>query len=185
MKLSLQVFFENRCLIVIVLLLTLTSYFIFYRYVRFQLPTLIVIGNLLMIDIFSLDFDPTNCNRIVFFQIIGSAKICYASERSTVDPNGKVMTLKTINLTFCRHISVDELLYYAPHPTEPSKTLLKQEATVSVSGVPLSHYMEDLLTSRISSNAGNGRAGLEWVISKINTEVILSFLFYFFFCNKS
>lgn len=81
------------------------------------------------------------------------------------------MTLKTINLTFCRHISVDEMLYYTPHPTDHTKTLLKQEATVSVSGVPLSHYMEDLLTSRISSNAGNGRAGLEWVISKINTEV--------------
>lgn len=81
------------------------------------------------------------------------------------------MTLKTINLTFCRHISVDEMLYYSPHPTEPSKTLLKQEATVTVHGVPLSHYMEDILTSRISSNAGNGRAGLEWVISKINSEV--------------
>lgn len=81
------------------------------------------------------------------------------------------MTLKTINLTFCRHISVDEMLYYSPHPTEPSKTLLKQEATVTVHGVPLSHYMEDILTTRISSNAGNGRAGLEWVISKINSEV--------------
>lgn len=81
------------------------------------------------------------------------------------------MTLKTINLTFGRHISVDENLYYTPHPTDPSKTLLKQEATVSVHGVPLSHYMEDLLTNRISSNAGNGRQGLEWVISKINTEV--------------
>lgn len=103
--------------------------------------------------------------------IIGTAKVCYASERSTVDPQGKIMTLKTINLTFCRHISVDEMLYYSPHPTEPSKTLLKQEATVTVHGVPLSHYMEDILTSRISSNAGNGRAGLEWVISKINAEV--------------
>lgn len=65
------------------------------------------------------------------------------------------------------------MLYYSPHPTEPSKTLLKQEATVTVHGVPLSHYMEDILTSRISSNAGNGRAGLEWVISKINSEVYL------------
>lgn len=104
-------------------------------------------------------------------QIIGSAKICYASERSVVDPNDRVMTLQTNNLTFCRHISVDEMLYYTPHPTDPSKTLLRQEANVNVHGVPLSHYMEDLLTNRISSNAGNGRQGLEWVISKINTEV--------------
>lgn len=81
------------------------------------------------------------------------------------------MILKTINLTFCRHISVDEVLHYVPHPTDPTKTLLKQEATVNVSGVPLSHYMEDLLTSKISLNAGKGRQGLEWVIDKINAEV--------------
>ncbi|KAJ6649281.1 Beta-hexosaminidase subunit beta [Pseudolycoriella hygida] len=103
--------------------------------------------------------------------IIGTAKICYASERSTVDPNGRKMTLKTINLTFCRHISVDETVHYTPHPTEPSKTLLQQEAIVTVHGVPLGHYMEEILASTISSNAGNGRAGLEWVIAKINSEV--------------
>lgn len=105
-------------------------------------------------------------------QIIGTANICYASEKSEVDPYKKLMALKTINLTFCRHISVDEVLYYTPHPTDPDKTLLKQEASVSVQGVPLSHYMEDLITSRISSNAGKGRQGLEWVISCINSEVI-------------
>lgn len=66
---------------------------------------------------------------------------------------------------------MDEILYYTPHPTDPSKTLLKQEATVSVEGVPLSRYMEDILTSRISTNAGKGRMGLEWVIQKINSEV--------------
>lgn len=76
-----------------------------------------------------------------------------------------------MNLTFCSHISVDEVLNYSPHPTDPSKTLLRQEASVSVHGVPLKHYMEDLITHSISSNAGKGRQGLEWVISKINLEV--------------
>lgn len=81
------------------------------------------------------------------------------------------MSLKTMNLTFCSHISVDEELHYSPHPTDTSKTLLKQEACVSVHGVPLKHYMEDLITSKISSNASKGRLGLEWVINKINSEV--------------
>lgn len=62
-------------------------------------------------------------------------------------------------------------MYYEPHPTDPNKTLLRQEATVTVEGVPLSHYMEEMLTSKISLNAGKGRQGLEWVINKINTEV--------------
>lgn len=81
------------------------------------------------------------------------------------------MTLKTNNITFGKFIAVDEVLRYSPHPTDPHKTLLKQEATVSVDGVPLNRYMEDLLTKSISTNAGKGRQGLEWVINKINTEV--------------
>lgn len=98
--------------------------------------------------------------------------MCYASEKSEVDPTNKRMSLKTINLTFGRHISVDEVLHYIPHPTDPQKTLLKQEATVSVHGVPLSYYMEDMITSKISSNANKGRQGLEWVINMINAEVM-------------
>ncbi|XP_059617351.1 protein slowmo [Phlebotomus argentipes] len=104
-------------------------------------------------------------------KLIGTAKICYASEKSTVDPRSRVMMLRTINLTFCKFISLDEVLYYTPHPSEPGKTLLKQEATVTVEGVPLSHYMEELLTSRISFNAGKGRQGLEWVIGRLNSEM--------------
>lgn len=103
--------------------------------------------------------------------LIGSAKICYASEQSEVNPSARHMILKTINLTFCRHIAVDETLKYVPHPTDSSKTLLKQEAVVTVKGVPLTNYMEDMLTNSISNNAGKGRQAMEWVINKINDEV--------------
>lgn len=104
-------------------------------------------------------------------QIIGSAKVCFASETSTVDPLVKKMMLKTVNMSFHNFVSIDETMFYEPHPTDPNKTLLRQEATVTVEGVPLSHYMEEMLTSKISLNAGKGRQGLEWVINKINTEV--------------
>lgn len=97
--------------------------------------------------------------------------MCFASETSTVEPAIKKMTLKTVNMSFNHFISIDETMFYEPHPTDASKTLLRQEATVTVQGVPLSHYMEDILTTSISSNAGKGRQGLEWVINKINTEV--------------
>lgn len=88
-----------------------------------------------------------------------------------MDPNNRSMILKTINLTFCSYVSLYETLRYVPHPKDPSKTLLKQEATVTVEGVPLNNYMEDILTKRISFNASKGRQGLEWVIDRINTEV--------------
>lgn len=89
-----------------------------------------------------------------------------------MDVRSKEMMLKTVNLTFCRHISVDESLFYVPHPSDSTKTLLKQEATIKVYGVPLSYYMEDMISNNISFNAGKGRQGLEWVIGKINSEVI-------------
>jgi len=104
-------------------------------------------------------------------RIIGTPKVCYASEISVVDPSERQMTLKTTNVTFGSFLSMDEVLQYRPHPTDPSKTLLMQQATVSIEGVPLNRYMEDVLTKNISFNANRGRQGLEWVINKINTEV--------------
>ncbi|XP_066258638.1 protein slowmo [Euwallacea similis] len=102
--------------------------------------------------------------------LIGSAKVCYAAEHSEVNPNERHMTLRTINLTFCRHIAVNETLKYTPHPSDPSKTLLKQEAVVTVQGVPLTNYMEDMLTNKISNNASKGRQAMEWVINRMCEE---------------
>lgn len=104
-------------------------------------------------------------------RLIGQANICYASELSQVNPEVRHMELKTRNLTFGRYIAVDETVSYEPHPQDTSKTLLRQEAVVTVQGIPLNNYMEDLLTSTIMHNANKGRQAIEWVISKIETEM--------------
>lgn len=104
-------------------------------------------------------------------KLIGVADICYASEKSEVDPNNRNMILKTRNLTFYNNIAVDETLRYSAHPDDPNKTWLQQEAVVTVRGVPLTSYMEDLLTSKISFNATKGRQAMEWVIEKLESEV--------------
>lgn len=49
-----------------------------------------------------------------------------------MNPIQRQMTLKTTNLTFCHYIAVDETVKYTPHPSDSSKTLLKQEAVVTV-----------------------------------------------------
>ncbi|XP_011342102.1 protein slowmo isoform X2 [Ooceraea biroi] len=74
-------------------------------------------------------------------------------------------------LTFGNYIAVDEAVKYIPHPDDPNKTLLRQEAVVTVRGVPLTNYMEDLLASKISFNANKGRQGLQWVINKLESEM--------------
>jgi len=91
---------------------------------------------------------------------------CFATETSEVDPLRRTMTMTTKNLTMCNKLSFEEKLTYTPHPDQPDTTLLKQEAVISVSGVPLSSYLEDFLTRHMSVNANKGRQAIEWVISQ-------------------
>lgn len=92
--------------------------------------------------------------------------MCIATETSEVDPIHKTMTMTTKNLTMCNNLSFEEKMTYTPHPNNPNATLLRQEAVISVFGVPLSSYVEDFLTRNISQNASKGRQAIEWVISQ-------------------
>ena len=77
----------------------------------------------------------------------------YASEHSTIDIRRRVMTARTRNLTLNRFINIEEQLEYSEHPTDKTKTLLKQEATINVENVPLTSYVETLVAKTINTNA--------------------------------
>lgn len=96
-------------------------------------------------------------------RLVGSP-MCHALESSEVDPIRRTMKMTTRNLTLCNKLTFEEKLTYVPHPEDPNTTLLKQEAIISVFGVPLSSYVEDFLTNNISNNANKGRQAIEWVI---------------------
>jgi len=102
--------------------------------------------------------------------IVGSPNVMYANEKSEINPGKKSMVLKTQNITLCKYIAVDETLVYSRHPHDPEKTILVQEAVITVQGVPLSSYVEDLMASSISVNAAKGHLAMEWVLKKINDE---------------
>ncbi|NWW51006.1 PLD3A protein, partial [Pedionomus torquatus] len=104
--------------------------------------------------------------------ILGTSRtLTYIEERSVVDPVEKKMELCSTNITLTNLVSVDERLVYTPHPENPEKTVLTQEAIITVKGISLSSYLESLMANTISSNARKGRDALEWVISKLNTEL--------------
>ncbi|KAK6318759.1 PRELI domain containing protein 3B [Coregonus clupeaformis] len=104
--------------------------------------------------------------------IIGRTQTCtYIQEHSVVDPVERTFELQSSNITFTNMVSVDEKLTYRPHPDDPEKTILTQEALISVKGVSLSSYLEGVLASTISANAGKGREAMEWVIRKLNAEI--------------
>uniref|UniRef100_A0A3Q3XCY5 PRELI/MSF1 domain-containing protein n=1 Tax=Mola mola TaxID=94237 RepID=A0A3Q3XCY5_MOLML len=87
--------------------------------------------------------------------IIGVTRTCtYVQEHSVVDPKEKTFELKSTNISFTNLVSVDEKLTYKPHQQDPEKTVLTQEALISVKGVSLSSYLEGLMAKTISVNAG-------------------------------
>uniref|UniRef100_A0A803J8C6 PRELI domain containing 3B n=1 Tax=Xenopus tropicalis TaxID=8364 RepID=A0A803J8C6_XENTR len=104
--------------------------------------------------------------------IIGASRTkTYVHEHSVVDPGEKTMELKSSNITFTNMVSVDERLLYKPHPQDPGKTVLTQEAIITVKGVSLSSYLEGMMANTISSNANKGRDAMEWVIGRLNAEI--------------
>jgi len=104
-------------------------------------------------------------------KLIGFEEHAYAHEISTVDPKEKTLSINSQNLTFNSKVNVEERIVYAPHPEDPEgKTLMTQQATVTVQGVPLTSYMEQLMTSSIAGNASNGRQALENVILRVQSE---------------
>lgn len=104
--------------------------------------------------------------------LIGAARTkTYVQEHSVVDPVEKTMELKSTNISFTNMVSVDERLIYKPHPQDPERTVLTQEAIITVKGVSLSSYLEGLMANTISSNASKGREAMEWVIHKLNAEI--------------
>lgn len=105
------------------------------------------------------------------YSLMGKDQTCYVSEYSQVDPENKIMTAQSRNLSLCSYLSVDEKLTYSQHPTQAGCTLLKQEAVVTIQGVPLTSYLESAMTNTISVNANKGRQAMEWVIGKLNAEV--------------
>lgn len=101
-------------------------------------------------------------------KLLGGNKTCYASEHSRIDLKRKEFELRSRNLTFKNVLHIDEKLTYSTHPHDETKTLLRQEAEITVRNVPLIDYMENMLATKINSNAQKGRLAIEFVINKMN-----------------
>ncbi|GAB1301832.1 PRELI domain containing protein 3A [Apodemus speciosus] len=142
--------------------------------------------------------------------ILGANRtLTYIKERSVVDPAARKMELCSTNrieltmlglrskhlyllsylngsrITLTNLVSVNERLVYTPHPENPEKTVLTQEAIITVKGISLGSYLESLMATTISSNAkkvhtsgegpgaicGNGWAAIEWIIEHSESAI--------------
>jgi len=103
-------------------------------------------------------------------RLIGLRNPSFSFESSEVNPQKQEMVLKSRNLNCTNFVAVDETLVYRPHPEDPQKTILEQSAVISIRGIPLVDYTEDLLASTMRNNANKGRQAMEWVIDNIKKE---------------
>lgn len=110
----------------------------------------------------------------IIVSLLGMPDICYAIEYSEVDIKSQKMTLRMINSTFASVLSVDEKLVYTPNPTNPNATVLKQRATINISGIPFTDYFENMLIDRFNDTSKVGRSAVQKIVSAITVEHIIN-----------
>merc|ERR1711878_206060 len=103
-------------------------------------------------------------------RLIGTNRVCYASEKSLVDPQNRLMEMHSKNLTFNSYVNMEEKRTYTADPEDDSRTMCKQEMIVTVQGVPLTSYMEGIIVNTVSNNSSKGKAAIEWVVEKLGQE---------------
>lgn len=103
-------------------------------------------------------------------RILGANKVCYAHEYSMVNPRERVMEMHSRNLSFSNIVNMQEKMTYRPHPEDAGRTVMKQETVVTVQGVPLTSYMENIIVNTVSSNSNKGKAAIEWIVEKLGQE---------------
>jgi hypothetical protein len=101
-------------------------------------------------------------------KLIGGNRTIYASEHSSIDYEKKTFSLRSRNISCNNIINVDEKLVYSIDPNDNTKTMLQQEALITVENVPLTDYLENMLETKINSNAKIGRQAIEFIIVKMN-----------------
>lgn len=103
-------------------------------------------------------------------KLTGFSGTQYSHEMSTIDPANRKMQLSTRNLNGNSFMRVDERITYVPHETDASKTVLKQEAIVTMNLPAFTDHCERTFLNVYQSNAGKGRKGIEWVIDHFRKE---------------
>eukprot|EP00056_Hartaetosiga_gracilis_P002131 m.50998 g.50998 ORF g.50998 m.50998 type:complete len:172 (-) comp10923_c0_seq4:428-943(-) len=90
-----------------------------------------------------------------------------ALEHSSVDPSHKKLSLVSKNITFCNLVSIKETITYTEDPQDSSRTIMNQQAEISV---PSMTFMEKTLADSIAKNSKKGKEAMEWVINTISAE---------------
>eukprot|EP00049_Salpingoeca_infusionum_P012804 m.237777 g.237777 ORF g.237777 m.237777 type:complete len:186 (-) comp15277_c1_seq7:390-947(-) len=93
----------------------------------------------------------------------------HAIEHSEVNPEQQTLKFVSQNITFCSILTIKETITYRPDPTDSEKTIMEQNAEISV---PSMSFVEKTIASTIATNSQKGREAMEWVVDKIKEEFL-------------
>lgn len=94
------------------------------------------------------------------------AEVSYVREVSEVDLRNQTVTMRSMNLTACNIVSIQETVVYTPHPQLAGKTLFTQGAQITAYGAfsRICTAVEEWSVERFNVNAQKGRMGFEAVL---------------------
>jgi hypothetical protein len=98
---------------------------------------------------------------------VNGAEISYVREISIVDNLNKILTMRSVNLTFSNLLKVYETVIYEQNPLDPlNKTLFKQNAqfTSKTGWSNLQNKIESWGVERFSQNALKGKLGFDSIL---------------------
>ncbi|OMJ25232.1 Protein UPS2, mitochondrial [Smittium culicis] len=103
-------------------------------------------------------------------RILGTSGDSFALEYSTVDPNSKLMEMRTVNLTLNNLLMVVERVVYKP--VDSSSTEFYQSVQFSADGLisRFSSIVEEYSLNTFKNNAIVGKLGFEQVLNSILLE---------------
>ncbi|KAI8329512.1 PRELI-like family-domain-containing protein [Chlamydoabsidia padenii] len=101
-------------------------------------------------------------------KLLGGDTTQYVREISTIDPQKKILSMESINLTMSNFLSVHETIKYEQHPEDNNRTRFSQQAAITA-GSALSRWgsmLEDFSLKRFTENASIGREGFVKVLER-------------------
>jgi len=136
-------------------------------------------GNLVTKKLIRSHFRPNKAMQFIMPKIgIAIKRMQSTLECSSLDLAKRRYLMRSLNNTYCNHISCYEVMEYLPHPEDNAKkTILTQKAEIDmyVSDYHFSMQWavnkgEGLFASEYLANSQKGRVGLESVILKLKKE---------------
>nr|XP_020477864.1 PRELI domain-containing protein 1, mitochondrial-like isoform X2 [Monopterus albus]XP_020477865.1 PRELI domain-containing protein 1, mitochondrial-like isoform X2 [Monopterus albus]XP_020477866.1 PRELI domain-containing protein 1, mitochondrial-like isoform X2 [Monopterus albus] len=98
------------------------------------------------------------------------ARAVYVLEDSIVDPHAHTLITKTWNLNHNKLMTVVERCLFEEDRSRPSWTKLSREAWISSAIYGLARPIQEFGLSRFKTNQAKAMKGLEYTLSKIQTE---------------